>query len=133
LSSAILPHPRIGKMKGLGRIWLAAVAVAVLASGEAAADELCGRKFVSFDELYRDVADARHQIMLDNQKAAMFIDESGTIWRFTKANHPAVPAVACVRGVLKGQRTEFERQFWCRALSGCDAFIADLIGPFEWK
>ena len=129
-------------MRSSACLRLVAIIVGALVSSEASAVELCGRSFAAFDKFYAAVAEeTTHQIRGGGPDDAMFIDGQGTIWLFARESHPAYPAVACVRGVQKGQRLETERQFWCRGPGGgaCDAFlkafptIDGFRGSFEWK
>jgi hypothetical protein len=111
-----------------------AAAIATLVSCGCNAEEMCGRTFSSFENLYASFTQERTlSARMDGPRDVMFIDGQGAIWLFAKDSHPAFPAVACVRMVRNGQRAAFERLLWCRAsdAGACDVFVADFAGPFE--
>jgi hypothetical protein len=108
----------------------------VFTISEVDADQLCGQAFSSFEALYAELNnDRRHQMRMDGPKEQRFIDAAGTTWHVTKRNHPAFPAVACIRVVAKNGRQQLEQHLWCRGTAAwsCDEFIAGYTHPFEWN
>jgi hypothetical protein len=109
--------------------------MSILAVTSAGADTLCGRSFDSFDRLYADLdAEPGHQIRGGSPNDAMFVDALGVAWRLTKAPHPAMPAVGCIRPVRSGERVGVEVQIWCRSpdRAACQTFFAGW-DTAEWK
>ena len=102
---------------------------AILAHNELAAEELCGRSFNSFDELYAAVFLERTNTIKQPQLITI-VDRNRTVWRFTQAIHPAAPAVACVGSNANGER---QQQLWCRASQGCEMLVQGISGTFERK
>jgi hypothetical protein len=107
---------------------LTVVSAALLAAPDASADELCGRPFTSVQQPYADVARTSGiQAILNNDSYVAFADASAkVVWTFTKAAHPAAPAVVCRRPVQTGDRIEVQLQARCGgAMPACDALIAE--------
>jgi len=111
-------------MRGRASLLLVMVAATELASCEASADQLCGRSFGSFDQLYAELdGEPTHQLRGSSGGDVTYIDSRGTYWKLTQPTHAVAPAAACFRRVSVAQRIELQCQFWCRALRDCDTFI----------
>jgi hypothetical protein len=58
----------------------------------------------------------------------IWLEAQGQMWNFTKATHPAYPAIACIRIVKVGDQRHFETQLRCNAAKPlCDKLYADYL------
>ena len=119
--------PRLGQM--IKRATALAFLVVGLTTSSARADEICGHAFAnSIQQLYSKIATIpRAQVVLNDDRFIAIADmDAKVVWTFTKASHPAAPAVVCRRAVEVNGRVEVDLQSRCGgSKEACDAMIAD--------
>jgi hypothetical protein len=92
----------------------------------ASADELCGRQFDSYSQLYADLrseADGSWRIV--ERPAHVILAGNQMIWAFARESQPAYPAVACLRFVQVEDTVQPVVQTRCEgAKDACDRVLA---------
>jgi hypothetical protein len=103
----------------------------ILSASSGRSAELCGRNVISLQSLHDELSRDR---VIDpaggNAQFVAFADRrTQTLWTFTKAGHPADPAVVCRRPLQRGDRIELEMQVRCGGpKAACDALVASFKG-----
>lgn len=92
----------------------------------ASADQLCGRQFDSFSQLYADVrSEADHGWRIVERATHVIMAGGQMIWAFARESQPAFPAVACLQVVQVEDSLEAIVQTRCEgAKDACDALVA---------
>ena len=103
----------------------------VLGTPHARAAELCGRNVVSVPALHNELmTDVTTQGLGGNSQFVALADQRGqTVWTFTKAGHPAHPAVVCRRPVQRANQIDLQMQMMCGGTKpACDALVESFKG-----
>ena len=94
----------------------------------ASAQQLCGRKFSSNAQLFRDVTrEPDSKLISEDSNYIVLSDERATtIWTFTTKEHPAYPAVICRRPRQVGAEVVIKLEARCAGpRAACDALVAE--------
>lgn len=110
------------------KTYLTSLIAGSLAAMPVSAGEICGRNYASPGQAYSEVARTPGvQVALNNAQFVALADQKAmVVWTFTKAGHPASPAVVCRRPIQVGGVMQVQLQAICSGpKEACDALIAD--------
>ena len=106
----------------------------LLAPGNAAADQLCGRQYDSLSQLYADLRSEadRGWRVIERSTHVIFAGDQ-MIWAFARDSQPAYPAVACLHIVPAGDSLNAIVETRCEGKrDACDAVAAKAKGK-DWS
>jgi hypothetical protein len=129
----------------VGRLLIAATFITVAADGSAQPPTICGQPFdgdlAALADRIRQLPKTTTSKNLSGLEGVWVLPTprreyapGGAYWRFTPPDHPAHPAVSCMRIVnTGGSRSSFETQFHCQAAKErCDQLAAELSELDQW-